>query len=103
MTTEWRPDTCACVMQWDEIHGQSGNPIFTFFQSCGVHPNATAALNDNRIKNTQQNAIAKAIGKEGEHPGIGFKFENGKFVWDIDALPEEDREKARNALRSLNN
>lgn len=103
MTTRWIPDTCSCVMEFDEIHGVSGIPIFTFFQSCGVHPNAEAAYNTNKQKNLQINAMVKAMGIEPQElldKGVSFKLrEDGSdFDWDTSTLTEDEKSRADLAL-----
>lgn len=97
MTTEWRPDTCACVLQYDEIHGESGVPIWTSFVSCGVHPNATAAYNTNRQKNDEINGIAKALATEAHLilDKVSFKLqEDGSVAWNLDELSSDEKDRA---------
>lgn len=97
MTTEWRPDTCACVMTYDEIQGESGVPIWTSFVSCGVHPNATAAYNTNRQKNEEINNVAKALATEPHLilDKVSFKLqEDGSVAWTFNmGLDEAERAK----------
>ena len=102
MTTEWQPDTCSCVMTYDEIRGESGVPIWLSFKSCGIHTNATAAYYSNINKNIDLVKMAKALDMEiQELAGKAvFKMENdGKLSWDFPGFTEEQKVRARDSIR----
>jgi hypothetical protein len=100
MTIEWRPDTCDCILRYDEML-PNGDPKWVVGEStmCEFHPTAQAALNSNRQKNQEINSVADRMQLNAEE--LGFKWDGKTDTFEyVIVNPEKDTPENRNALKN---